>query len=324
MDEVALGELAVADVEDHALGERRVSVAARQEHRLVEHPAHDSVGRNDAILLAERLPARLLAVGEGLARAFAIVGMNGREPGIGTRQPLLLSDPEQLLDLGADELAGSGLEIVQVGDRRQPLDQRLVLGQGRLQLAVELGVLDRAPGHVAEQLAVRHVVLAERRRPPARSPSSRSPGHCDTSGRTKAALSPCSRSHVCSPRFSRGVTDLDAERLPVLEHPPGGRVLLEVRVDLSGRHLQAEIRDLQVGQRHQDVALAIPERDRGRRRAGLTYRPGDEVLGQSAQVEARRHAPRQLGQVLESGVGHGARARKARLSVSIGIPREIG
>ena len=97
---------------------------------------------------------RLLSRVVSLTSAFAIVGMNGRQPCVGAREPLFRGDPEQLLDLGADVTGGSGFEVVHVGDRRQPLDQRLVLGQRPPQLAVELGVLDGAPGHVAEQFAV--------------------------------------------------------------------------------------------------------------------------------------------------------------------------
>ncbi len=108
----------------------------------------------------------------------------------------------------------------------------------------------------------------------------------DTNGRTIAAVSPWSRSQPCSLEVFGGVTHHHAERPLFLEHLPGGRVFVEPRVDLSGRHRQAEIHVLQVSQRHQDVALAIPERDRGAYRAGRVDRRRHQVLGQRAQVEA--------------------------------------
>ena len=80
--ELLLGTLAVADVVDHALGERATPLDLRQDDRVVDHPALDAVRRSDAILGAKRL-LRLHRGDERLLDAIAIVGMNRPEPGVG-------------------------------------------------------------------------------------------------------------------------------------------------------------------------------------------------------------------------------------------------
>src|SRR5215207_479730 len=87
--------------------------------------------------------------------------MDRLEPGIRGRLPLVRRDAEEIGDLRAHVLGLAGVEVVEVRDRGQPLDQRAVLGERGLELAVQARVLDRAAGDVAQELRVDEVVLAE-------------------------------------------------------------------------------------------------------------------------------------------------------------------
>ena len=154
--DLLLGPLALRDVEDHALDEPRVAVAVVDRECVLDHPADGSVGRDHPVLVDQWhvAAAGLLVLGPGL---IEILVVDVRGPRSRVVQPLLGSDPEELLDLRADVDGALVLvERIEIDDRRDLLDERLVLGfrlEARLTVRLELRDVAERHDHQAVVLA---------------------------------------------------------------------------------------------------------------------------------------------------------------------------
>ena len=146
-----LGELAVGDVDHHALGVRGPPGRVAHDRRPLPEPHDGAVGGDHPVLGVER---GLLGVGAALAveHARAVLRVQPGGPQALVGDPGLGREAEQPLDLGRDEAQrGVGRPVGDIGDRLDLLDQR----------AVALLALDRAVGHVDERAdEARHLVVA--------------------------------------------------------------------------------------------------------------------------------------------------------------------
>ncbi len=107
LERLRLGLLELGDVEHHPLEQARTTVSiAGPERRTVQHPDDATVGREVAVLGAERL-ARLDAVLGERDDAVAIVRMEALLPEAGA-MPVLAREPEDRLELRAGVERGIG------------------------------------------------------------------------------------------------------------------------------------------------------------------------------------------------------------------------
>ncbi len=148
-----LGLLLLSDVEHDAVPEAGAAGLVRHQHRVVTEPDDLAVAGEQAVLDAERLAGPL---GAAVFRehAIAVIGVEETLPEVRSGDPLVRRVAENRFDLGADVDDRPGLvRFVQrlgVGDHRQVLDQRAVLGlrfaQPRLRPPVLGHVLDAVGG----------------------------------------------------------------------------------------------------------------------------------------------------------------------------------
>ena len=96
-----LGLLLLGDVEGDPLEEQRIPLGVADHLGLAPDPDHPAVPGEEAILRAER-DAGEDRLGELRLPAVAVVGVELLVPEDRVLQPLLLREPEDRLDLGAD------------------------------------------------------------------------------------------------------------------------------------------------------------------------------------------------------------------------------
>ncbi len=124
------------DVQQHALPERALAVAAFHHHRVIADPHHAAVGLDVAVLGAEGLPRRD-ALGPRLAHPVEIIGVHRGEPEVGVREVVGGVVAEHGASIGAHVQAPRSWFVgIDVDHHRQPLDERAVASLGAFRLRV--------------------------------------------------------------------------------------------------------------------------------------------------------------------------------------------